>query len=81
MNLKEEIEAIILHEHENPSTNMGNEINTAVFLSEGVDLDQPLIDALNDHDNFTDYADFVRWVWKKVKEAARWLWDKLFGED
>jgi hypothetical protein len=81
MPLKGIIEQLVSDEFINPSTDLGNHISNEVFAFEGQELPQGLIDEINNHPPFNDYAGFIRWIWKKIKEGAQWLWDKLFGDE
>lgn len=80
--LKARIEELALQDWNNPNQDLGDKIDDEVTNGAGYQSIGPdLILALNNrppNSDFADFIDFMKWLWKKVKEFAEWLWDKFF---
>ena len=74
-----ETETAVQNEMNNPAGNLGVLFADIVTNNGFASIGNDLIDALDNHEPFTDFIDFMKWLWEKVAEFARWLWDKLFG--
>lgn len=79
--LKDAIEARALEDWNNPTNQLGTDIDGIVQNAGHPSIGPDLLLALDNRPpniDFVDFIDFMRWLWKKVKEFAQWLWDKMF---
>ena len=79
-----EVNALAQAEEVAPTTIFGDDFASKVSELDGEteELDAGLISDINAWHapiGDVDWFDIMKWLWAKVKQLARWLWDKLFG--
>lgn len=79
-NLHDAWDVIWQDQFNNPGSTAGTDMDAELIAHGFPQMGQTLVDYFNDwisHITPTDFIELIKWVWKRIRELAEWLWNKL----